>query len=232
MLEQLLKYQEIDREVRKIEIDLAGSEERRRALGAKNFLLEGEDNAGKLDRRAKDLSAQYENLKLGYEKQLKTVEEYEQAFEGSADDADELSYLAKKINQLSDTLRRIESELGDVMRDMEDTVKSYGDFRHKFNQTKDEYLVYRKKYEDLKTAKQSELEPLKKQLADLSKKIDPERLKRYTIRRNDKIFPVLVPLENERCGGCRMELPLSERGKLKADSPIECENCKRIIYLP
>ena len=79
-----------------------------------------------------------------------------------------------------------------------------------------------------------ELEPkqeeLRKELEKLSKDIDKEKLEAYLKRRHDKIFPVLVSLNGNACGGCHMELSMAAISKLKETGIHICENCKRIIY--
>ena len=232
MTQHLLAYQEIDKEVRRIEMELGNSDERKKTLTAMNFLKDGEEVVKKADRKSEELLYLYEKLKKSLDEQVKIVAEYETAIKGSLSDNDELSYLAKKINQVMDSLKKIESDLSDVTKEMEENVKNFNDFKKKFAQTKEEYLVYKKKYDELKESKDGEMNVLKDKLSEIAKNIEPARLEKYKARRNDKIFPVLVPLEDgNRCGGCRMELSLNEIGKLKKEQYIECENCKRIIFV-
>ena len=43
------------------------------------------------------------------------------------------------------------------------------------------------------------------------------------------IFPVYVNLEEDFCGGCKVELPLNFKEKLKLTKLLPCEHCGRII---
>ena len=62
MIQALLDYQEIDKKLREIEKKLSGSEERKKAVGAKKYLEGVEENVNKLDARALELVATYEQV--------------------------------------------------------------------------------------------------------------------------------------------------------------------------
>ena len=59
MVNKLLKYQEVDAGLRKIEIELSSSEERKKAISAKKFLDGVEETIVKLNTRSKELYEQY-----------------------------------------------------------------------------------------------------------------------------------------------------------------------------
>ena len=81
MIENLLKYQEIDSKLREIEVAISGSDERKKAVSAQAFLKSVNDNIAKLDQRAEDLTVKFSTLKKLYE-QLKDAEsEYENVVE-------------------------------------------------------------------------------------------------------------------------------------------------------
>ena len=61
--------------------------------------------------------------------------------------------------------------------------------------------------------------------------MDKQLLLEYKKRRNDNIFPVVVPLEGKNfCGRCRMELPMAAISKINDTGVITCEHCKRLVY--
>ena len=69
------------------------------------------------------------------------------------------------------------------------------------------------------------------ELEDLSKSVEKNLLSEYKKRRNDNIFPVIVPLEGTNfCGRCRMELPMVAISRIKDVGVITCEHCKRLVY--
>ena len=82
---------------------------------------------------------------------------------------------------------------------------------------------------------QSELAPhkaeLEKKLSSLEKGIDKDIVESYKKRRVENIFPVVVPLAGNCCGGCRTELSLANLSVLKEKGVLTCEHCHRIIYV-
>ena len=99
-------------------------------------------------------------------------------------------------------------------------------------------MLYKQKYKESKLACEKleesikpKVEEIKKQKLEMEKSIDPVLLGKYKHLRQDKIFPVFVPLNNNSCGGCSMELPAALMNKLKAEGYLECEQCRRYIYI-
>ena len=56
MVQELLKYQTTDAKLKKIETELSGSEERKKADSAKKYIDGVEENVNKLDDRAQNLT--------------------------------------------------------------------------------------------------------------------------------------------------------------------------------
>ncbi len=232
MNQAMLDYQKVDSRLKKLENDLHNSEERKRTMAAKKFLLEGEEVATRTDERAVELLSAFRKLKEAQAEQIKIIDEYEADMAESGEDLDELAYLAKKINQVMDTLKMIENDLNRVIKDMDDLSKSFRDFRKKFQKSKEDYKTYKQKYDELKLSMQEETAKIKQELAKIAKGIEPELLEIYQQKRAEKIFPVLVPLNGDMCGGCSMELSLKEKDKLHRSGYYECEHCKKLIYVP
>lgn len=76
-----------------------------------------------------------------------------------------------------------------------------------------------------------EVSSLKAQLEKAAKKVDPDLMEKYKKIKQRRPNPV-ARLNDDRCGGCNMQLPSSVIGRLKASgSIVECDSCGRIIYL-
>ena len=78
--------------------------------------------------------------------------------------------------------------------------------------------------------KQKKTEALKAELKTLSADIEPEVLKKYEIKRSERIFPIICALNGDRCSKCGMELSLVGKEKIATKEVIECENCHRFLY--
>ena len=231
MIQVLLQYQEVDKKLRKIEQELYNSDERKRAAAAKNFLMDSEDTAKKIERRAEDLLTVYRKTKESFDKRSAMAEEYANTAE-SLTSSDEVSYLARKVSELLEQVRVLEREITSITKDIEEVVRLFAEFRAKYNTALKEYGDNKEKYDELKKSKAEIVNQIKQKLTEIASGIgDKSVIERYNKRRSDKIFPVLVPLREDKCGGCSMQLPLGEIEKLKKAKIIECEHCRRIIYV-
>ena len=85
-------------------------------------------------------------------------------------------------------------------------------------------------YKKFKESKQAEAVAVKKELDVLAKDIDAEVLKKYEIKRSERIFPILCPVKDGRCSKCGSELSLAGKEKISSGAVVECDNCHRILY--
>ena len=96
MIEQLLKYQDVDAGLRKIEVELSGSEARKKAVSAKKYLESVEETITKLDVKAAELAHIYSKM----QEESKALSEQREEFMGAlehAEDENGLNYLLKKV---------------------------------------------------------------------------------------------------------------------------------------
>jgi predicted nucleic acid-binding Zn-ribbon protein len=229
MLQNILAYQEIDKDLIKVENLFVSSEERKIASRAKSFLEESAKNVARMEKRAEELLSLYNDAKRSYDENAQLIHEYD-ALVPTLKSGDEATYLIKKVNQALDDIKALEKELASISKDMEDLAKSFNEFRAKYNAAGKEFLENREKYEKLKQEYAPVVKELKAKLEEQAKKIDPAILEKYKKRRADRIFPVLVEARGNKCGGCSMEISLKEMDKLRSKKIIECENCHRFIY--
>ncbi len=71
---------------------------------------------------------------------------------------------------------------------------------------------------------------VKKELEKLAAKIDPEVLKKYQMKRSERIFPIICAVTNNRCPKCGMELSIVGKEKVSGGGVTECDNCHRFLY--
>ena len=230
MISKLLNYQEIDLQLKTLEGEVSCSEERKKAISAKKVLEGAGETLAKIEARAEELSVLYENLvNLNKELQEK-IKDFEPAI-SSAKDESEISYLIKKADELSSKIAKLEKEINSVSEEMKVVIQNYLSLRKSTEKAKAEYEEFGAKYKELKASKEPEIKKIKDELALLEKEIDKELLAKYSAKRDEKLFPVLVKLEGEnRCSKCKMELSLASVSKLNTQPFIECDNCRRLVY--
>ena len=205
MIEELLNYQKKDAELRKIEQELSGSEERKKAIVAKRYLDGVEESVAKLDARAAKLVEEYQNALSEQEKLKEQEQEFVRAVESAEDDT-EAGYILKKIEELA------------------------GKIKSETKAAQAQYTENGKKYNELKASVKEEREKVEAELGELAKKVDPALMERYQKKRAGKIYPVVYEVRGNVCGACNMELPMSEMSKLKNGEVIDCDQCGRLLY--
>lgn len=230
MIEQLLKYQEVDAGLRKIETELSGSDARKKAVSAKKYLESVEENIAKLDVKAAELAHIYETM----ENEYKLLNEQREEFLGALDHAEDenaLNYLSKKIDELYSKVKSIAQEATKVSEAMQAIYKDYASIRGNVKTAQAQYAENVKIYNELKASKQEDRSKIENELKGLEKEVEPKLMERYKAKRAAKIFPILYEVRENVCGACNMELPKSVLAQLKSGEVIECDQCGRLLYL-
>ncbi len=230
MIENLLAYQNVDAKLRKIETELSGSEERKKAVSAKKFLEVAPDNVNKLNARAGDLENEYKNALDEMAKFSEQQQELSSALESVADEK-ETEYLLKMAEKLVAETKALESKLAKLSDDIQAVIKEFNAVRSQMKVAKVQYEEFGKKYNDLKASKKDEKEAIEKELAGLKAKVEPALMERYLKKRANKIYPIVFEVNGKSCGACNMELSMSDMGKLKNGEIIDCEMCGRLLYV-
>ena len=230
MLDKIIEYQNLDSEIVSLENKLYRSADRERASEIQKSLKNQhsrlvalENSAAKANQSYKKASEKYEEYSkklVELEKQLETADEkqiglYEKAY--------------RDFSSISSTLERdvtnLYTEIMQISKEYEEIIKRSKTEREKFDK-------FKASYDRLKSELEPNIEKLKGELAKQGKGVDEELLKVYKQKRENRIFPVFVELNNSKCGGCRMEVSASKIGQMKNNKfgIIECENCGRFIY--
>ena len=229
-LTNLLKYQELDEKLYNVEQRLTKSPARKRAGElskiAKNAQVKSNElelEAGKVLKEIEDVKAKFEENKNSLQSLLnKDLDKL------SMEDLDKITSLKAKIlsnlNFLEKHLQKHAELVNRILTDFNKTKKMYDEARVQFIECKN-------KIDEETKALEPEKERLVKELEELSKSVEKNLLAEYKKRRNDNIFPVVVPLEGTNfCGRCRMELPMVAISRIKDVGVITCEHCKRLVY--
>lgn len=230
MIQSLLKYQETDAKLRDLELELSKSEERKKAKTAQKYLEGVDESLNKLELKAGELYASFESAL----KELEILKEKEAEYSATLSDIDgedEANYLMKKTDELLGKIKALSAEISKLTTEINALSEEYTSVRKTIKMARAQYDEYGLKYNELRKAKKPAMDEIKAELDILKKDIEPEILDKYLKKRADKIFPIVVPLENNVCGGCFTELSMSDISKLKTSGYIECDNCRKIIFI-
>lgn len=229
MYKDLVKYQEIDAQLKAIEQEIGGSEERKKTAVAKKFLESVGDSVATLDNKAKELNAVFESLNKKRSELDEKAKEFENAI-ATCEDESEIAYIEKKAEELLQKATVLENELNTLTEEINNAVSQYAQLKKKTADAKKQYNEYGAKYNELKKSKEGEMLSIKAQLNQLESKVNPALMEKYKTKRKDKMFPILYSVTGKLCSHCRMELSMAELNKLNTGEVIECDNCHCLIY--
>ena len=228
MIKDLLKYQEVDGQLREIEKELGRSEERKKAVEAKKYLDGVEESVNKLDKKAEELLAEYQSLVLGKEKLEEQKEEFVKALKDIKDEAG-ANYLIKKVDELISRIKTASNTIKNLMDEFNAVAQNYMAIKKRTKEEQEKYRENGQKYNEFKASFNDKKKEIDLELAKLKKKVEPELMEKYIKKRENKMYPILYKVEGEVCGACKMGLSLLELNKLKNGEVIECQ-CGRLLY--
>ncbi len=230
-VEKMLEYQKLDSEMFKIEKQLKENVHRRNAGQMHENMKNAQNRSLKLEEKAGSLFEEIEKVK----KQVKTQEDKMQEFlnkDLSKMSKEEVEYLTTLKNKLAQNLQILEKNLTTLAESVNAVLADFNKTIKTFNSAKEEYAKSKNAYDEDVKAVESQKEKIEKDLADLAKECDNKLLEAYIKRRKENVFPVIVPLKGNSCGGCHVEMPYVSIAKLEEDGVLVCEHCRRIIFKP
>ena len=226
-VDMILKYQSLDREMFKIEKGLKDNQNKKMADTLRDNIKNAQERSVKLEENAGKLLNDIEKVKS----QIKTQEQKMQEFlnkdieKMTKGEVEKLASLKDKLNQ---NLVILEKNLTALAENMNAILADFNKTKKIFNSAKD--AKRKEAYENDVKSIENQKSEIAGKLKELSKSIDSNIMQVYQKRRNENVFPVLVPLNGNSCGGCHMELPFANITKLNEEGVITCEHCRRIVY--
>ena len=109
-LQAILKYQEIDGKLFKLERELAGSEERKEYVKLKKFLETALEKLDSLDVKAASLKAEAVELSKSYVKAEELLSDFDTLDELVSGGAD-VAFYKKKAQSLSEQMKKLKADL-------------------------------------------------------------------------------------------------------------------------
>lgn len=228
VLNELLEYQKVDAQLRKIEQEVAASEEQKKYAQANKFMKSAPERFEAQDRRAAELAALREDLIRRAEDISKQIAEYSE-LEEMVEEGGDVSFYKKNAQALLDRLRGLRSEMQKLNADIASTVEEYDRFKKQGAAMQKQYKEYKTKRDELVNTHKDEVNSLRARLAEIAKKIPEDTLAKYQQKRKENIFPIIAPLNGNMCV-CGMDFPLALQERLAGGNVVECEHCRRFVY--
>ena len=228
VLNELLEYQKVDAQLRKIEQEVAASEEQKKYAQENKFMKSAPERFEAQDRRAAELAALREDLIRRAEDISKQIAEYSELDE-MVEEGGDVSFYKKNAQALLDRLRGLRSEMQKLNADIASTVEEYDRFKKQGAAMQKQYKEYKAKRDELVNTHKDEVNSLRARLAEIAKKIPEDTIAKYQQKRKENIFPIIAPLNGNMCV-CGMDFPLALQERLAGGNVVECEHCRRFVY--
>lgn len=230
MFEKILAYQKLEGETIRLENELAKSSDREKASQIQQELKNYHSRLLKLEENAKRVNNAYSLAIKKYqeygEKLAELEKQVELAPEGKTD------FFEKAYKDFANISAGLEKEIAKLHNDIQQISHEYEEIIKKSKVGREKFDGFKARYTKLKNELEPKIAENRANLSKIQKEIETKLMQKYLQKRENKIFPVFVPLTENKCGGCRMEISSSKLGAMKNNDfgVIECENCGRIIY--
>lgn len=231
-LENLLKYQSVDIELRKLNTLI----ERDEALAGMNKHKKAFNDA---KQAISDCDAEAAALLAAYEELCRYVEDNEALLaeleNGTAESEEDLAERVKKLESLKSKFQSADKKGHDIDERSKTVCRTHMDAIKSGNSAKQKYAEAKAKHGELVSSKADEIASLKAKLDAMRKNLDDEMFAEYQKLASESIFPPVVPARGDdkkgvfNCGGCGIGLSQQASATLKDGGKCRCDHCHRII---
>jgi predicted nucleic acid-binding Zn-ribbon protein len=228
-LQAILKYQEIDTKLYKLERELAGCDERKEYVKFKKFLETAPEKLDALEVKATALKTEAAEIAKKYQQTEETLKDFENLDELVTGGAD-IAFYKKKAQSIIDQMKKLKADLAVLTDNVKTTDAEYQKLKKQVISAQKQYAEVSEKYKAVKESRAAEKNEIETQLSAIAKEVPETMLETYKTKRKERIFPVVGELTSNRCPFCSMEPPLAARNKLTGGATIECDNCHRLIF--
>jgi len=229
-LQALLKYQETDAKLRKIEQEVNGSDERKKYAQARKFIENAGEKLDSLDARAVELKRIATVLTKKYLELNDVLKEMNAELDEEFPEGADMSFYERNAQGLSDGIKALKNDINGLVEKIKAAQDEYQRLKSQTIKMQKQYTEYKERFSKIKEEHSGETEEITAILSSLEEGISKENMARYKNKRKENIFPVFVPMKNDRCSMCGMDLPIALRSKLDGGGLIECDSCHRYIY--
>ncbi len=226
MIEELLKYQQIDGELIKLQKQLASLPERQKATDLQNQLKSGQNRLAVVEQNAQKAVENFSKAKAYYDDLFLKIETLSKSINDS--DINKIRDLQRAKSNFYQMLDKLDKELSKINAQLTMVNNEYNSIIKNAKIAKANLDSVKIKFAEAKQKLEPQIEKLQSELSLQAKKLDKQALEKYIAKRENK-FPVFVKNINGTCGGCRMAISASKMREFSSSEYIECENCGRII---
>lgn len=227
-IKMLIELQGLDSEIFDRKRMLDGIPGRIKALDGE--LKSKSENLKNLEEESKRLQAKRKEKEIDLETKEQTIKKHQiQLYQVKTNK--EYAALEKEIASTKADSSLLEEGIIGLLDQIDEVQKNISKEKENLEQEKKKTDAEKKEIEEERKRTETEFNDLSNRRKEFAVKIDNDILSKYERILYNKDGLAMVPIINEACGGCNMNLPpqVINEAKLKKDLTF-CGNCARILY--
>lgn len=232
-LENLMRYQSVDIELKKLNKVISGDEALIAMHKSKKAFNDAKETITQSEEQSAALVALYEEL-LKYVADNETLlAELEGAMQ--SDDEQAIAERVKKLESLRGKFGTADKKAHELDEKAKTVVRARVEAIKTGNAAKQKYNDSKAKHGELVASKEGEVKKLQAELEKMESVLDKTFYSEYKKLSDDNVFPPVVPARGDEkkaaynCGGCGIALSQQANTLLKDEGWCRCDNCRRII---
>lgn len=143
----------------------------------------------------------------------------------------ELMGLQQQVEQLKSQIREEEDKTLEIMSQVEALRKEVASRAAEAKKLEEEWQKRREQLLVEQAELSSTIDIAREKRSELAATIEPAHLELYEALRARKQGQAVAGIEQGRCQGCRITLPVSELMRARMGELVQCDSCGRILYL-
>ena len=236
-LELLWEYQQADTELKECEAKILNTPTRKKLVQLKKFYQNGQAKLAELEKSAVIKQNRISEIDAKNKAYLADMQDLDQDL-GYYSECDEEELDEKTVREMVENCQKLfekinasKKEIAKVKQMIDAEDKAAKELLANMVRVKNEYDALMVEHKKEVEANSSVPDEYKKKLAEAEARLPKEMVDEYKRIKGFRPNPV-AKLENDRCSGCRMQLPASVAIKVESgDKLILCENCGRILVV-
>jgi predicted nucleic acid-binding Zn-ribbon protein len=230
--QQLWDFQKLDLEADKFEREVRTSPARQKLIKNRDFLLDQQNTMKKIEADIQSMNERIATLTKEAAKIDEALSDLRETLEET--EPESLAIAQKSLDacqKLFNQITNVEQDLNKIRKDSEARARQQHDVRIRAARVKAEFDTLKASYDIEYKEQTTKLDVLRKQAQAAAVGIDDAVLAKYKSIKQHKI-PAVARLNDDRCGGCKMNLPAVVLRQIKmGEKAVDCENCGRIVLV-
>ena len=151
---------------------------------------------------------------------------------GSISNPKELGPMQQQANQLKSHVREEEDKVLDMMGQAEALQNAAAAEAAAVDKIEHEWADKRNELQAEQAELMAALDSDRKMKDEILSQIDPSHLQLYERLRQKKQGSAVAKIEQGRCQGCKITIPVSELTQARAGELVQCGSCSRVLCVP